>query len=84
MVPDVFDHYSRQQGLLKAVDLSQMPDLNVATGSHGLGSVSSRAVKWHWLFGAVCHLHGAMNSVAPDGRIWRCLTCHEALYLENN
>ena len=62
-------------------DIKDMPRYNLAVPNQN-DSVSRdcvlEAFNTFW-----CRKHGAMNCVSQDRKIWRCLTCHEGLYISN-
>lgn len=62
-------------------DIANMPDYNPKV-PNGARSVSEGKVLWMSGQKAYCVKHGAMNCVSESRRIWRCLTCHEGLYVE--
>lgn len=62
------------------VDLVDMPDWNPTTGARGLRSVSEGRVYLHPEWKVACRDHGAMNCVAENRTLWRCIACGAAAY----
>ena len=71
---------TENNSILEIVDIGNMPGYNPKV-TNGIDSVSKGKVSWDPHQKAVCKNHGAMNAVSMDRRIWRCLTCHEGLYV---
>ncbi len=62
-------------------DLATMPNWNASTGARGTHSVSEGHVYRHPSWRVACKKHGAMNSVAEDRTIWRCIACGAGAYV---
>lgn len=73
---------------MKIIDIDQMPGYN-STVSNGKNSVSLGLVeldlkinKYGGINKVICIVHGAMNCVSKDTKIWRCLSCNEGAYVD--
>ena len=65
---------------VRIIDIQDMPGYNPKV-PNGRDSVSQHRVFWFITYKAWCKIHGAMNCVSENRRIWRCLTCHEGCYI---
>jgi hypothetical protein len=70
---------------MKITDIRNMPNYS-SKASNGIDSVSRDLVvletNIYALTYPACIVHGAMNAVSENCRIWRCLMCHVGAYLE--
>lgn len=64
---------------MKILDIREMPDYNPAVPNNNDSVSTGKVLR---LFGTFwCVKHGAMNCVSQNRKLWRCLNCHEGLYI---